>query len=499
MSPSASLAEQLSFVDFAVFFAVLGITYAAVIYGRSRKPAAQRTAVDILVDGRRLTLPFFVATLVATWYGGVLGVTAISYEYGVYNFVTQGVFWYVSYLIFAFFLAPKLKRTASLTLPEVTKNFFGARAEKVAAVFNIFNVIPTTYAISIGLIIHSLTDISLFWGITLGVVLVVGYSFMGGFRSIILSDLVQFFVMVSAILCVLGFSIATYGGWDFLTRELPPSHFEVTGGNNLSTLIMWGFIALSTLVDPNFYHRVFAARDHKVARKGILLSVVVWIIIDIGTTAGGMYAAAVLQNADPNTAYLSYGLQLLPPGLKGFFLAGLVATILSTLDSYLFLASSTMSYDVLGKKKNFFTSYRINLMVFALLSIALGYLFTSGLPGADGIKDVWKTFGSYSAGCLLLPLLAGFLKLPFFKEKHFLFATLLSAMGITFWRLKEYIWQLIGWDLLTQRGFPSIIIELEELYIGLLISSTVLLISYLTSKVTAQRADRATSQQKLKK
>ena len=481
------LIEQLSFWDYGVLALVLAITYGAVIYGRSRKPSAQRTVVDILVDGRRLTLPFFVATLVATWYGGVLGVTAISYEYGIYNFVTQGVFWYASYLIFAFFLAPKLKKTASLTLPEVTEKFFGPKAEKVAAVFNIFNVIPTTYAISIGLIIHSLTHVPLVWSITLGVTLVLGYSFIGGFRSIILSDLVQFLVMVSAILCVLFFSIFTYGGWDFLTAELPETHFTATGGQNISELIMWGFIALSTLVDPNFYHRVFAARDSKVAKKGILISVILWMIIDIGTTAGGMYAAAVIKNTDPNTAYLYYGVSLLPTGVKGFFLAGLICTILSTLDSYLFLASSTMSYDILEKKKNFFTSYRINLLVFALLSILLGSLFTSGLPGASGIKDVWKTFGSYSAGCLLLPLMAGFLKISSFKEKHFLYATLLSAFFITFWRLKDYLWEFLGHNLLENLGVPEVVMNLEELYIGLVVSAAVLLTAQLKSKAAQAR------------
>jgi len=45
----------------------------------------------------------FVGTLVATWYGGIFGVTFIAFEKGLYNFLTQGVFWYIAYLIFACF------------------------------------------------------------------------------------------------------------------------------------------------------------------------------------------------------------------------------------------------------------------------------------------------------------------------------------------------------------------------------------------------------------
>ena len=46
--------------------------------------------------GRKLTLPLFIATLVATWYGGIFGVAQIAFENGIYNFVTQGFFWYIS-------------------------------------------------------------------------------------------------------------------------------------------------------------------------------------------------------------------------------------------------------------------------------------------------------------------------------------------------------------------------------------------------------------------
>ena len=101
-------------LDWAVFFAVLATTVAAAIYGIRRlnkKQAAKPAgALDYLLMGRQLTLPLFVATLVATWYGGIFGVNEITFNYGIYNFVTQGAFWYISYLIFAFFITDKIAR-----------------------------------------------------------------------------------------------------------------------------------------------------------------------------------------------------------------------------------------------------------------------------------------------------------------------------------------------------------------------------------------------------
>ena len=68
---------------------------------------------DYFVAGRRVTLPAFVATLVATWYGGILGVGEYAYKYGLANWVVFGVPYYVGALLFAWVFA-KLAREARL-------------------------------------------------------------------------------------------------------------------------------------------------------------------------------------------------------------------------------------------------------------------------------------------------------------------------------------------------------------------------------------------------
>lgn len=103
MLPKLTTLTYLSAADWAVFFAILALTAGAAVYGNLRLKKGGNKALDYLLMGRRLTLPLFVATLVATWYGGIFGVNEITFNYGIYNFVTQGAFWYIAYLIFAFF------------------------------------------------------------------------------------------------------------------------------------------------------------------------------------------------------------------------------------------------------------------------------------------------------------------------------------------------------------------------------------------------------------
>ncbi|MCY4381138.1 MAG: sodium:solute symporter family protein [Proteobacteria bacterium] len=471
---------QLSWLDGLVFFVILAITYSAAILGRSYFfKTSDHSPLQIILLGRRLTLPLFVATLVATWYGGVLGVTEISYQHGIFNFVTQGVFWYVSYLCIAFFVVPRLRASGAITLPELVRKKFGPRAETVASLFNLSNILPITYIFSCGLLLDALFHIGVMPGAFLGVVIVLGYGLLGGLRSIILSDLIQCVVMVVAVYAVFLLSWHKFGGWGYLKAELPSHYFEITGGQSVGTLLVWGFIAFSTLVDPNFYNRIFAASSDKVARTGILIATVIWLLIDIATTAGGMYAATQLKGAEPSEAYLIYAINLLPPGMKGLFLAGIIAAILSTMDSYLFLASSTVSYDLQKKASNFRLSYAKNLVLVAIISFVLAMFFTSDTPGAQGIKGIWKTFGSYSAGCMLIPMMIGLFSTRHFRDIHFLIATITSAISMTLWRFlcRPYLATIFTPDPQGQNHPLVWVKDIEELYLGLLCGLIVWLIT----------------------
>ena len=369
--------SYLSAADWVVLLAVLLITFMAAVYGnfRLKKPKAVSSALDYLLMGRQLTLPLFVATLVATWYGGIFGVNEITFNYGIYNFVTQGLFWYAAYLIFAFFIAEKVAKYNSVTLPNLTQQMFGPKSAKVAAVFTLFYITPVAYVLSIGMFLHMVFGMSVLTGMICGTLFTCLYTAWGGFRAVVFSDLVQFFVMCSAVLLVVLFSVSAFGGMDFLKANLPPSHFTITGGNSWLNTFIWGFIALATLIDPSFYQRCFAAKNPAIVKKGVLISTFIWFCFDLCTTAGSLYARAVLPQAEAGQAYFFYAIQLLPTGLKGFFVAGVLSIILSTLNSFLFIASNTLSFDMLRKQfKNIVLSNRIAVFAIGVFSILLAQL-----------------------------------------------------------------------------------------------------------------------------
>ncbi len=469
MVSKANLIDYLNWVDWTIFAMVLGATLASVLYGQSLKKRSKNegkeSVLELLLMGRKLTLPVFVATLVATWYGGIFGVTALTFEKGIYNLLTQGIFWYGTYLIFAFFLVKRIRSQNVMTIPDLAGKIFGPKAQRVTAALNFLNLLPIAYTISLGIFLQSLIGGSLFMNTAAGVALVTVWSLWGGFRAVVFSDIVQFFFMILAVFLVVVFAWAKMGSPLTLIDKLPATHFEWTGGEKLSNLFIWGFIALSTLVDPNFYQRALAAESDKVAKRGIIISTVIWFLFDCCTTLGALYARAALPDANPQDSYLQFSIQLVPHGVRGLLIAGILAIILSTLDAYLFNAATCISYDFFRMKEKFkILHHHMALVAVAVFSVFFGLHF-------DGnVVEVWKTLGSFSAACLLFPLLVGQWFPGRISDKNFTFAVLSGCIGIVTWRVlnKKY-------------SFST----LDEFYIGLLLTTIPLIPSILLRKRSA--------------
>jgi len=456
----------LSSFDIIVFFLTIIITIGFIYYGhrQKKKSNTEDSLLDLLLMGRQLTLPLFVATLVATWYGGIFGVAQIAFENGIFNFVSQGIFWYLTYAIFAFFIVHKIADYKAVTLPDLIGKMFGEKSRVLAGVFNILNLVPIVYTISIGFLLNLILGIDFTIGIILGTSFVVLYSFFGGLRSVVYSDLFQFFIMISAVILVLFFSFYHFSTTPL--SNLPRYYFSPLAKFSLAETFAWGLIALSTLVDPNFYQRCFAAINLRTARKGILLSTLVWIIFDLSLTLGAMYAKAIIPEADSSQGYFIYALQILPDGLRGLFLAGILATILSTLDSYIFLAGSTLSFDLVPKSwRGKLSIHYLSIIFIGILSILMATIF-------DGnIKAVWKTLGSISSAALLIPVVSGYMMKKRINDNQFAITAISSAVITCVWRLGGYKEKY----------------QLDEIYIGMLTSISLILIFQLKQKLELKK------------
>jgi len=385
--------ELLPVVIYLVLLLVLGFT------GKK----GDNSEENFIVGGRTLTLPAFVATLVTTWYGGILGVGEFSYTYGLSNWVVFGLPYYLFALIFAVFLAPRIRRDGGLSIPDRLYRNYGPIAGRIGAVWTLFMVLPAPYVLMVGILMMAVTGWPLWLCVALGTGFSMFYVLSGGFRSVVRTDKLQFILMFGGFIILLAVLVLRYGGLNFLSANLPANHLTLTGGNPPSYLLVWYFIALWTFIDPGFHQRCDAAKTPETARRGILISIGFWFVFDFLTTAIGLYARALISGL--KTPELSYPLlshAILPPLLSGLFLTGLFATIMSTIDSLSLLSAITIGHDLLSRTKAAIgrvKAVRLGLIITAILSILIAILLPS-------VIRIWYVIGTLFIPPMLLPVLS---------------------------------------------------------------------------------------------
>jgi len=380
-----------------------GVVYAGfllfVVLRLFRKPTTG--AVDYIVAGRRLTLPAFTASLVTTWYGGILGVGEYTWTYGISNWLVFGVPYYLYAGIFAFFLAARARRSRVLTLPDLLENRFGRPAALAGAGILFVMTAPAAYVLMLGVLVNFATGWPLWAGVVLGTLLSISYVFRGGLRAVVATDVVQFFLMFLAFLVLVPVCVSRFGGWSFLQDGLPAEHLKWDGGLGFQAIAVWCFIALSTLVEPAFYQRCYAARTEKTAKWGIVAAIGFWIVFDLLTTTAGLYARVLLPNlTDPVQAFPALAGLVLPSFWQGMFTVGLLATIMSTVDSYAFIGSVTLGRDLIGRWRGVGEEACLPLIRWSLVATAVVAVVLALWAGS--VIALWKTLGSIGTPMLLL-------------------------------------------------------------------------------------------------
>lgn len=360
---------------------------------------------DFVLAGRTLTLPAFVATLVPSFFGGTLGVGEYTWRYGVSNWLAQGAPYYVFATLYALWLVPRVRAAGGLTIPDQLEAAYGRGAAVFAALLVFVLASPADEFLMLGTLLRWAGG----WPLAACVGSVAALSALtlwrGGLRSDVAANRLEAVVMFAGFAVVLPFALSEGGGFAGMAASLPPGHLDPLGGQPASALAGWWLIALWTFVDPGFHQRVLAAQDEATARRGILVSVALWAVFDVMTTTAGLLARARLPElADPLSAYPALADAVLPPVLKGVFIAGVAASTLAATASTTLLAAVSLGRDAAGRAVGAGETAQESLTRAALAaSVLLGAGLALALPS---VVALWYTVGSCVIPGLLVPLVS---------------------------------------------------------------------------------------------
>ena len=453
-------------------YLLIGLYFAGVLYIGFRTKQSDNSALEYLVAGRTLTLPAFVATLVATFYGGVLGVGEFTFNFGISSWFLYAFPYYVFILIFAFFLAGKIRKSELYTIPEKLERIYGRKVGIAGAVLIFFLVTPAPYVFMLGIITQLIFGIPMIYATIISLLISIVYLFRGGLRADVRVNVLEFVLMFAGFGLLVFFCFSEFGGFEYLTGKLDAEHLSLTGGNSLQFIMVWFFIGAWALVDPSFHQRCYAAKSESVAKKGVLASLVFWIIFDFLTTVSGLYAKAYFGSLEnPTMSYPLFANEILPPLAKGFFFIGMIAAIMSTLHSFLFVSATTLGNDIISKargtidKDNRFS--KLGIIVSAVVSLGIVFL----LPTVVGM---WYAIGSIIIPALLISVLSSYTK-GFRAGSGFILTAMIFSFTVSL------LWLIYG-ELNKVEGYASYPLELEPMYPGLFAGIIVYAIGLIMSR-----------------
>jgi len=424
---------------------------------------------EYLLAGRELTLPFFVTSLVATWYGNILGIGEFVHRYGLVAWFCFGIVYYITAFFYALLISRKVRESPNQTIPEQISSKFGKPSGLLASFVMLIITFPSVYVLMVGVFINLFTGLELLYSIILGTFISFIYIAYGGFKSNVYTNFIQFIFMY------FGFGVFTFFAFLEINFDLsklnalPTSHLKFFGDVSWQYIATWVFISLQTFVDPSFYQRCASVSSGKIAKRGILISILFWIVFDSMTIFIGFVGKLKFPNIEPLLNYPMLLENLVPPFFKGIVFVAMLATILSTLESYSFLSALIIGKNIFGYfsfRRNLSTQskIRIGLAISAIFSITIAYF----IPSA--IDIIYKT-SSIAVPSLFYPTLLSFSKKEIINSKQANLIIFSSALVTLLFSIAKEL----SFTKLIEVNYPiKILTSFEPMVFGFLWSSILL-------------------------
>jgi len=383
---------------------LVGLFLAAAVMLGARARRDHSGLEGYVLASRTLTLPQFVATLVPTFYGGVLGIGEFTWTSGLSNWTVMALPYYVFAAVYALFLAGRVRLAPGLTISDHLESAYGRGSALLGAAFVFLLACPADELLTAGILISHLTGIAATAAMILAASAAALLLWRGGLNADVAANRLQILVMYAGFALVLPFAFKAVGGPARLAAQLPAGHLSWTGGLGPWKILGWWLIAVWTIVDPAFHQRCAAAESPAVARRGILVSICFWMVFDLMTTSAGLYARARLPSLDsPLLAFPRLADATMPAFARGLFFAGVSASLFAALQGTTLLSAVSLGKDLAGRlwptdEAGQERRVRAALIVSGLTAFLLARLVPS-------VVELWYSVGSAVIPALLLPMI----------------------------------------------------------------------------------------------
>lgn len=347
-----------------------------------------RNTDDYYVAGRTLGPVVLAATVCATIIGGsaMMGRAGIAYTTG-FKAIATALPYMIGMFIFSG-ISGRIQQVGETynieSIPGLFEYRFGKAAKCILSAMVAFSMMGTvaaqvTATATIIKLLGGQVGISYEMGALIATVIFIIYTAASGLFGVVYTDVVQFFMLIIFVYLMIPVSSLNYlGGFGNFWQNLDKSYLvPQINGEILGDIVTY---LVFTLAGAEMWQRAFAAKNKKAAKKGMFWGTFVYAITIVLLFIMGLAAQQILPNVvgefgTADAVIPALAIKILPPGLTGLALAGILSVMMSTADSYLLVSVQTVVHD-LGKtaRPNMSEKQEILFSRIASVVLALGAL-----------------------------------------------------------------------------------------------------------------------------
>lgn len=401
--PSGAVAVLVTLVVYKVLLLAIGF------WAQRRN----QDEADFILGGRRMG-PFVAAISASASSSSawtLLGVSGYAYTTGL-----SAVWLFPScvggFVLNWYLLAPRLRRlsaeSGALTVTEYLAGPPGHPLRRAVVVFASVIVLVSllVYVASqfqgAGKTFAETFDMSAEASILLGSAIVVAYTLLGGFWAVSLTDTLQGCVMALTAVALPVAALVTVGGFDAMFASLESTTDaaylswtgDFAGAAALGLILGMLGIGLGYPGQPHVVNRFMALRDDRAVVTGRRVALTWGALVYAGMILLGLCARALtdLSTGDHEAIFVAAAHHLFPPVVAGVMIAAVLSAVMSTADSQLLVAASTVSHDLHGGGGNALA--RSRLVVLALSAGAVAAAVFGSTEIFSPVLFAWTAMGA---------------------------------------------------------------------------------------------------------
>lgn len=399
------LADYITIILFTIGILIAGTLFSK--SGRSMKNFfSAGGAVPWPMAGLSLFMGFFSAGTFVVW-------GSIAYTAG---WVAVTIQWTmcIAGLLVGLFIAGRWRKTGALTAAEYITSRLGLRTQKAYTILFLFVSLFTSgsFLYPVGKILEVSTGLSLSTCIILIGFVSILYVAAGGLRAVVVTDVLQFVILFAAVVIVIPLSFDRVGGLQEWIAAAPETFFNLTDNE-----YTWGFMIAYGLYNMVFLggnwayvQRYTTVKSPSNARKVGFLFSAMYVFSPILWMLPPMIYRILnpsLAGLSDEGAYLLMCKEVLPAGLLGLMIGGMIFATASSLNATLNISSAVFTNDIYKRLRpsaedaHLLGVARVSTIVFGLLAVVVALL----IPSLGGVVNVVISIGALTGVPLYLPVI----------------------------------------------------------------------------------------------